>query len=68
MDTSLVMPLFVIMGCIVFCILAGLGLMFFLKKRKEKQKKFSLPIAGSDRSDYAERLAEKFRNERLNEE
>lgn len=65
MNDALLHMIIVSGAVIVFMFLVALVATFFIKRSQAKNKYSSLPSAGADRSEFSERLAEKYRNERL---
>lgn len=50
-------------GMFLFIAIASLS-MFLIRRSKRKKSHASLPVSGGDTSLYADRLSEKFRNDR----
>lgn len=67
MDISTIMPLIYISGALVVILIAGFIGIRVIKRKNENRRNYSLPVTGHDSSEFSEMLAEKFRNERLNE-
>ncbi len=67
MDISTFMPLLYIIGASIVFLIGGFIGIRIIRKRNDNRRNYSLPVSGNDSSEFAEMLAEKFRNERLNE-
>lgn len=61
-----VLQIIIVLGAvIVFMFIAAIVASLLIKRAQSKKQYNSLPSGGADRSEYSERLAEKYRNERL---
>lgn len=60
--------LYGLMGAILAVVLLSAGVMVLLRRRQKRKRNLSMTVSGTDRSEIAERLTEKFRNERTREE
>lgn len=61
-----VLQIIIIIGAFfVSMFVAALVASLLIKRSQSKKQYNSLPSGGADRSEYSERLAEKYRNERL---
>lgn len=65
MNDALLNIIIVSGAVIVFMFIVAMTAAFLIKRKQSKTKYNSLPTAGADRSEFSERLAEKYRNERL---
>ena len=56
----------VVAGSVIACMfIVAVTAAFIIKRVQEKKHYNSISAGGSDRSEFSERLAEKYRNERL---
>lgn len=65
MNDALLNIIIVSAAVIVFMFIVAMIAAFLIKRKQVKTKYNSLPSTGADRSEFSERLAEKYRNERL---
>lgn len=62
-----ILMLYVMIGVILFVMLAFGLTIFLISRKKKKNKKVSIGAGGADQSEVSEFLREKFRNERANQ-
>jgi hypothetical protein len=56
----------IVSGAVIVCMfIIAMVAALFIKRAQSKKQYNSLPSGGADRSEFSERLAEKYRNERL---
>ena len=65
MNEALLNILIVSGAVIAVMFIVAVAAAFFIKRAQSKKQYNSLPSGGADRSEYSERLAEKYRTERL---
>lgn len=65
MNETIIMVLGVVIGILVLMFLLALIALRVIKKKHEKARYDSLPSGGSDGSEYAEMLVQKYRNQRI---
>lgn len=68
MNSEAIVWLYGMMIAMVAIIIVSSIALIVLRKRQKRKRNFSLNVNGADRSDVSDMMAEKFRNERFNEE
>lgn len=67
MNIDAIQMLYIIIGVIIFIMLAFGVTLFIISRKKKKDKRVSIGVGGADQSEVSEFLREKFRNERANQ-